>query len=151
MWIPFPKEKTEWWYPVELNRIPGTVKRNSHYIIENKWFILPATARPPNRNQPHATTMLVNAKGREAQKAITGSDKPWTDIVLLRVLSDTIKDQGRVKDMVKDWSIHSLIEQRFTLFNLHTATITVMHELTHSIAMGIGNEISMYTSSGAAR
>ena len=143
MWIPFPNEETEWWYPVELNRIPGTVKGKSQYIIENKWLIFPTTARPPNRNQPRATTMLVNAKGRELQKEITGSDKPWSDIVLLGVLSDTIKDQGRVKDVVKDWSINSLVERKFTLFNLHTATMAVMHELTHSIAMGIGNEIGM--------
>jgi len=63
--------------------------------------------------------------------------------MLLDVLSKTRKGQGRVKDVVKDWSIKSLVEQQFTLLNFRAATMAVMHELTHSIAMGLGNEIGV--------
>jgi hypothetical protein len=143
MRIPFPDEEFEFWYPVELNRISGTDKEKSHYIIKNKWFIFAKKNKTPNRNRPLAKTFSVDAEGREWQKIFTGSDNPWSDIMLLDVLSDTRNDQGRVKDVVKDWSINSLVERKFTLFNLHTATMAVMHELTHSIAMGIGNEIGM--------
>ena len=64
---------------------------------------------------------------------------------LLEVLLETADGQmkGLVKDVVNDWSIDSLTEQGFNLVNVEAATITVMHELIHSTAMGLGKEISM--------
>ena len=61
--------------------------------------------------------------------------------MLLKVLSITRNGQGRVKDVVKDWSISALTEEKFTLLNFNPATMTVMHELIHTMAMGLGNEI----------
>ena len=142
MKIPFPDEEYELWYPVELNRISPTVQKIPRYIIENKWFILPIQ-EDRRGNPPSALTFSLSAKVREWQEEATGSDKLWSDIMLLDVLSKTRKGQGRVKDVVKDWSIKSLVEQQFTLLNFRAATMAVMHELTHSIAMGLGNEIGV--------
>ena len=89
----------------------------------------------------YAVSFTPDDEDRQLQKELTGSDKPWNDIILLGLLSSTRVGQGRVKDVVKDWSIKSLAEQKFTLFNFEPATITIMHELTHSMAMGLGNEI----------
>jgi hypothetical protein len=79
------------------------------------------------------------------QKRLTGSGTEWNDIVLQKVLSDTAtgKTKGLVKDVVNDWSIDSLTEQDFSLLNFNAATMTIMHELTHSTAMGLGKNISM--------
>ena len=143
MAIQFPDEESKLWYPIELNRISSTIKKIPRYIIENKWFIFELKEyKTPNQN-PRALTFTPNAKGREWQEEVTGSDKLWCDIMLLDVLSNTRKGQGRVKDVVKDWSIKSLVEQQFTLLNLQTATMVVMHELIHSLAMGLGNEIGV--------
>ena len=140
--IPFPNKKSELWYPVELNRISPTVQKKTQYIIENKWFIFPIMA-DSGRKPPSALTFSPSAELLKWQEVITGSDKLWSDIMLLDVLSKTRKGQGRVKDMVKDWTIESLVEQQFTLLNFRPATIAVMHELTHSMAMGLGNEIGV--------
>jgi hypothetical protein len=140
-WHPAADDISKWWYPVELNRISATVIKKSPYIIENKWFITPVKENTtPHR---YASSFYNTAADREVQKMLTGSDKPWSDIILLNVLSITKVGQGRVKDVVKDWSIKSLAEQKFTLLNFEPATITVMHELIHSIAMGLGNEIGV--------
>ena len=144
MRIPYPNEIYKLWYPVELNRISATVKERSQYIIENKWFIAPLVGdnRTPNQNLRYAFS-FNNAETSQVQKEVTGSDKLWNDIVLLGVLSITRVGQGRVKDLVKDWSIKSLAEQKFTLLNFESATMIVMHELIHSIAMGVGNDIGV--------
>jgi hypothetical protein len=140
MRIPYIDGKIAFWHPVELSRISGTVKENSAgYIIGNKWFI--SEKAKPDQNRPLAKTFSPDADGLEWQKFYTGSDKPWSDIMLLEVLSITENGQGRVKDVMKDWSISALTEEKFTLLNFDAATITVMHELTHTIAMGLGNEI----------
>ena len=145
MTIPYPGEGSNLWYPVELNRISATVTEKHRYIIDNKWYIMPLDVNwTPNQDLPNAFTFSIpDDAGRQWQKVVTGSDKPWSDIVLLKVLSNTRVGQGRVKDVVKDWSIDFLAEQRFTLLNFQTATETVMHELTHTIAMGVGNEIGV--------
>jgi hypothetical protein len=43
-----------------------------------------------------------------------------------------------------DWSLASLTKQDFSLLDLDgAATLVVMHELTHSVAMGRGKRIGM--------
>ena len=81
----------------------------------------------------------------EFQERLTGSAKQWTDIVLLQVFSDALKDPERrgVMDAVQDWSLEALTKKGFSLFIFGPATITIMHELTHSIAMGLGKDIRM--------
>ena len=81
----------------------------------------------------------------EAQQLVAGSNKLWADIVMQGVLSDTANnpEKGRFKDAVRDWSLETLTTDRFSLFNIDPATMTVMHELTHSIAIGVENAIGM--------
>jgi hypothetical protein len=81
----------------------------------------------------------------EVQQRLAGSDKSWADIVMQTVLSDTANnpEKGLFVNAVRDWSLETLTRERFSLFNIDPTTITVMHELTHSIAMGIGNDIGM--------
>ena len=81
----------------------------------------------------------------ESQQLVAGSNKLWDDIVMQRVLSETANnpEKSRFKDAVRDWSLETLTAQRFSLFNIDPATITVMHELTHSIAIGVENVIGM--------
>ena len=82
---------------------------------------------------------------RKFQESLTGSAKQWNDIVLLRVLSDALKYPERrgVMNAVQDWSLETLTKKGFSLFIFEPATITIMHELTHSIAMGLGKDIRM--------
>ena len=97
MTIPYLDEIYKLWHPVELNRISATVIEKSPYIIENKWYITPVEE---NRIPDQAFSFTTNAVERQIQKELTGSDKPWNDIVLLDILSNTRMGQGRVKDVV---------------------------------------------------
>ena len=131
-------------HPVQLSRISGTDLENSRYIIDNQ-FIYPVEVVGSKRNPLLAFTFCPSIELRAWQKELTGSDKAWSDIVLQKVLSDTAsgRTKGLVKDVVNEWTIASLTQQRFSLLNLDVATLTVMHELIHSTAMGLGKDICM--------
>jgi hypothetical protein len=91
------------------------------------------------------TLCPVDPAFRKFQESLTGSTKQWNDIVLEGVLSDASKGPERagVMDAVQDWSLGTLTKKGFSLFIFEPATITIMHELTHSIAMGLGKNIGM--------
>jgi hypothetical protein len=140
-------ERTEVFHPVQLSRIhvsAGTAlsqRPGQKYIIDNA-LLYPSI---PSTGPRLATTVCSNTKFLLWQQQVTGSDIAWNDIILIGVLLDTADGRlkGLVKDVVNDWSIDSLTEQGFNLVNVEAATITVMHELTHSTAMGLGKDISM--------
>ena len=87
-------------------------------------------------------TFCPNPKNLEIQEDTTGSGKPWTDIVLQNLQ----RESGTVHGALSDWSVATLStyipnptekpNKRFTLFDFWVPSMTVMHELTHSIAMG---------------
>ena len=91
------------------------------------------------------TLCPVDPAFRKFQESLTGSTKQWNDIVLEGVLLAASKGPERagVMDAVQDWSLGTLTKKGFSLFIFEPATITIMHELTHSIAMGLGKNIRM--------
>jgi hypothetical protein len=115
---------------------------DQNHILDNK-LLFPSV---PATGAMLATTFCSDTESLLWQQDVIGSDIAWNDILLQKVLVGTTDGwiKGLVKDVVNDWSIGSLTEQRFNLLNVdHTATLTVMHELTHSTAMGPGKEIRM--------
>ena len=140
-------EGTQTFYPVQLSRIhvsAGTAlqhRPDQKFIMDNE-LLYPIA---PSTGEALAVTLCSSTEVLLWQQQVTGSDIAWNDIILLGVLLDTAdgRMKGLVKDVVNDWSIDSLTEQGFNLFNVKAATLTVMHELTHSTAMGLGKDISM--------
>jgi hypothetical protein len=130
-------------YPISLTRISGiqTAAYSDEWFL-NGQFLFPT--KDIKSSPTLAFTFYFSTITMEIQQQATGSNKLWDDIVLQRVLSDANDpEKDRFKDAVPDWSLETLTRQRFSLFNIEPATITVMHELTHSIAMGIENSIGM--------
>lgn len=127
----------------DVLRIPTTFHVGPKFAFENQ-LLIPTTDPGPPINL--ASTFSAPAEYFQWQERIAGSDKMWNDIILKNVLSITKNDRtkGRVKDALPDWSLATLNSGSFFIFDFHPATITIMHELTHSaMAMGPGNEISM--------
>ena len=145
-------KNTELFHPVQLSRIgvsAGTALSQRRpdlqkYIIGNAIFY-PLVIPWETTGRMLAVTVCSDTELLLQQQQITGSDIAWNDITLLGVLLDTAdgRMKGLVKDVVNDWSIDSLTEQGFNLFNVQAATLVVMHELIHSTAMGLGKDIGM--------
>ena len=132
-------------HPVSLGRISGSAVPNSVWFFENQ-FLMPLKKyiKPPHGQANLAFTFCPSTVSLKWQKQLTGSGKPWCDIVLQGVLSNPLgRTKGRVKDAVRDWSVATLTRKHFSLFDIEPATITIMHELTHSIAMGLDEVIRM--------
>ncbi|KAN0070385.1 hypothetical protein V8E54_011254 [Elaphomyces granulatus] len=125
-------------HPVNLARISGRIQNAADSEV-------PRYVSDIKSSPPLAFTFSLSTRMTEVQQRLAGSDKSWADIVMQTVLSDTANnpEKGLFVDAVRDWSLETLTRERFSLFNIDPTTITVMHELTHSIAMGIGNDIGM--------
>lgn len=136
-------EKT--FYLVSLSRISPTLVIKPEWVFEDQLLIPLETQDLGFDSTAFATTFYPST---EFQKQLTGSDKIWNDITMRKVLPITANDptKGLVKDALPNWSPENLnngYSKPFSLLNFHPATITVMHELTHSIAMGPDNAIGM--------
>ncbi|OXV12203.1 hypothetical protein Egran_00036 [Elaphomyces granulatus] len=132
-------------HPVDLTRISGRIQNaaDSDIWFLNDQLLIPVADIESSPSQSLAFTFYFSTKTIEIQQQLAGSNKLWADIIMKRVLSDTAgnPEKGRFKDAVRDWSLETLTRKRFSLFNIDPATITVMHELTHSIAIGVENAI----------
>jgi hypothetical protein len=132
-------------HPVDLTRISGRIQNAAEsdvwFLNDQLLFPVPDIESPPSL----AFTFYVSTITMEMQQQVAGSNKLWDDIVMQGVLSDTANnpEKGLFKKAVRDWSLETLTKKRFSLFNIDPATITVMHELTHSIAIGVENAIGM--------
>jgi hypothetical protein len=72
----------------------------------------------------HMHAFCPHTANLEDQEQLTGSDKPWSDIVLLGLLSDTSTDRskGLVKDAVRDWSSATLTRNHFSDIDLSNSS-----------------------------
>ncbi|OXV12204.1 hypothetical protein Egran_00035 [Elaphomyces granulatus] len=132
-------------YPVDLTRISGRIQNaaDSVWFLDDQLLIRVSDIRS---SPSLAITFSFPIGTIEIQQRLTGSNKLWADIIMQGVLSDTAGNpkKGLFKDAVRDWSLETLTRERFSLFNIDPATITVMHELTHSIAIGMENVIGKH-------
>ena len=134
-------------YLVSLSRISPTLVIKPEWVFKDQLLIPLETPDLGSDNTAFATTLYPSPQFFEFQKLMTGSDKIWNDITMREVLPITANDptKGLVKDALPNWSPETLNDysKPFSLLNFHPATITVMHELTHSMAMGPDNAIGM--------
>ena len=138
----FLKMDIDWFYPVSLQRIGGNPPTKGwfshllHLTAEKTFhsksqYFFAVTGRSHIRISNFVFTFCPNPNNLEIQKKDTKSGKPWTDIVL-----QNLQRKSGTVEALSDWSIATLSTSRFTLFEFWVPSLTIMHELTHSIAMG---------------
>ncbi len=137
---------TEFVHPVLLSRIKGTRPTSGGNTV---WFVGEATNSQyiiPIGGQPGTTSLAFtyqpSTRSLGYQKTDTGSDHLWCDITLNTIMKEVATVKGTFQDAVPNWGIDALNTAKFSLLTQDPASITIMHELTHSIAMGPGKDIS---------
>lgn len=140
------KASNEFVHPVLLSRIKGTKptdgRKSTVWFVgdaSNTQYLFPINGSP---STSLAYTYQPSTRALGWQKTDTGSDHLWSDIVLNTIKTKVATVKGTFKVAVPNWGVDALNSAKFSLLMQDPASITIMHELTHSIAMGPGNDIS---------
>ena len=133
-------------FPVNLERIGGQFTKPGEGVVnpsdparfssDDTAFLRKAGVKV--RVDPYARCIFNDAEDLAWQKRQTGSGKNWCDILMGDVFQDaavvgTISD-WRKKSGAKDWSRAEILNKSLIQYG-EIATVTVMHELIHSMAL----------------